>query len=288
MSVQNKVRGLPPALCLEMRLMVLPTVVRGFAALLHLVCDDEGRASAHPTVLRGALCPLDPDVTDDLITEWLLALDDAGYIRIYQAADGWDYLQLMECPRVDKGRPSRIPPAPPGRPTEETAPVRSQPAGDRSHSTSATHGGTSARPVADVVRDGSQQVTTTHAAGVEGEGEGEGEGERGPRESESEPGVRVWDWAEGGSESAPPSPSRSPTDQKTRASPGKESSPGRARRGARASTREETRAALLAMAEPPEPFCCDHPAGTDEPCGPCGTARKRADLWFEIHDEEAA
>lgn len=38
---------------------------------------------------------------------------------------------------------------------------------------------------------------------------------------------------------------------------------------------------LDASAEPPSMFCTDHPEGTEEPCGPCGTAKMRYKAWTE-------
>lgn len=37
--------------------------------------------------------------------------------------------------------------------------------------------------------------------------------------------------------------------------------------------------------EPPSEFCPKHPAGTDEDCGPCGTARRRREAWDKAKPE---
>jgi hypothetical protein len=45
---------------------------------------------------------------------------------------------------------------------------------------------------------------------------------------------------------------------------------------------ESVGGAPAATTDEPRPFCAKHmPYGTDTPCGPCGGARKRHDLWLQ-------
>lgn len=37
----------------------------------------------------------------------------------------------------------------------------------------------------------------------------------------------------------------------------------------------------------PSPFCTKHPAGTEQPCGPCGTAKRRNKAWHTAAPERA-
>ena len=71
-----------------------PEVERFFYRLI-VVCDDFGRMSARPSILRAKCFPLKLDkVKDKDITKWLQSLVDNGLIIIYSASDGKTYLQM--------------------------------------------------------------------------------------------------------------------------------------------------------------------------------------------------
>jgi hypothetical protein len=193
-------------------LMGLPAKVRLTGVGLRFAADDEGRASATAAVLRGLLWPLDPDMTDDLMDEHLLALADAGYIVLY-AVEGRTYLVLADWPAVDRPRPSRLP-APP--PRESLASLSRHPREDFA-----------------VVGGGGRQEEAAQRA----------EGEEARR---AEAGAAGEGAAGGGADA----------------------------------TRD---------LREPSPFCRRHPDGSERPCGPCGSARKRHDFWLrDQHQAEAS
>ncbi|GAB3166679.1 hypothetical protein GCM10027059_26010 [Myceligenerans halotolerans] len=100
-------------------LLELPPEVRLTGLGLRFYADDHGRGSANPTLIKAQLWPLTPAVDNDAIDFHLVALEDAGYLQLYDV-DGRTYFVLAEWPKTDRAQPSRIPPPPSGDATPDT------------------------------------------------------------------------------------------------------------------------------------------------------------------------
>lgn len=210
MALSSRLRNHPPSMFTDEALMELPAKTRLTGLGLRHYVDDEGRGSARPALIRGQLWALDESVSDDIVEEHLVALEDAGYLSMY-TVDGRTYLELEEWPSVDRGQASRLPPPPP-------------------RESLARHSRDPREDVANPSRGSRDILAVVGERGEEGERR-EGGGERAV-----------------GEEGAPP-----PTP--------------------------------LSTVDEPSPFCSKHPAGTERPCGPCGTARKRHDRWLRAQGE---
>jgi hypothetical protein len=209
MSVTRRQRPVPASMFVDEPLLELDSDVRLTGIGLRFYVDDLGRGSANTVLIKGSLWALREDITEDLILEHLVVLDDLEYIQLYDL-DGRSYLQMVEWPAVDRGASSRIPP-PPARDDPSRDPL--------------------ARPP--------RETPSRDPLAVEGGGKGRG----GPAEE--------------------------------------------ARGEAPAAERAAATVIPLRDGEP-SPFCSDHsPTGTEKRCGPCGTARKRHELWQRAQlDEE--
>jgi len=200
MALTNRQRPVPPSMFTDESLMELPPEVRLTGLGLRFYVDDAGRGPARPELIKGQLWPLDSDVTTDLILYHLLALEEAGYIRLYDVADR-SYLVLVERPSIDRPQESRLPPPP-----EDADP----------------------EPLAESSRASREPLAVVG-------GRKEEEGRRGGREG------------------------------------------GQGKAG--------TLATALAGTPEPAPWCTKHPLGSDEPCGPCGGARKVHEMWVRAQVE---
>jgi hypothetical protein len=79
--------------------------------MLWTICDDEGRARASSRMLASLLFPYDDDARA-LLPEWLIELDKAGVIRLYEV-EGNSYLEIpkwLNHQKIDHKTPSRLPP----------------------------------------------------------------------------------------------------------------------------------------------------------------------------------
>lgn len=88
--------------------------VRWTFAMLWTHCDDEGRAVNNPRIIKGAIYPLDDDVTADVVAAELKELERVGSVCFYQAG-GKSYLHVPEFKAHQKPNhptPSRLPPCP--------------------------------------------------------------------------------------------------------------------------------------------------------------------------------
>lgn len=112
-------------------LLNLPPAVRLTEIGLRMYADDEGRERLTPALLRANLYPLNPEITDDVLTEHLLALDEAGSIVIYDVGDRTFYA-MTDWPTVDRPARSKHP-EPPAEPfaNDSRAPRDSFVAGER-------------------------------------------------------------------------------------------------------------------------------------------------------------
>lgn len=95
-------------------LMELPDELWRTAIGLRSNADDQGRGSARPAMLKAAIWPLRPEVTTDVLEEYLTRLDDLKYIQIWtDPDDGREYYAMREWPAVSHPQPSRHPEPPP-------------------------------------------------------------------------------------------------------------------------------------------------------------------------------
>jgi len=92
---------------------MLPPVVRLTAIGLRLHADDQGRENANQRLLWASIWPLSEDVSEGDLILHLLTLEEAGYITVYSVGPR-AYYQIVDWPKVDHGKPSRLP-APPLR-----------------------------------------------------------------------------------------------------------------------------------------------------------------------------
>ncbi len=102
---------LPPDIFTDEDLIALPIDVRLTAIGLRMHADDHGRETTTPWMVRAAIWPGHPEMTEDVLIEHMLTLDDAGYIGIYSAGER-TYYALRDWPSVSHPAPSRHP-APP-------------------------------------------------------------------------------------------------------------------------------------------------------------------------------
>ena len=108
----NRARSLPPSDFTDPKLAALPALVRLTAAGLRMFADDEGRGLVRLRSLIAELYEYDLSVTEGVMEDHLLQLDDAGWLTLYQA-DGMSLFQIRYWPPVPHMRPSELP-APPG------------------------------------------------------------------------------------------------------------------------------------------------------------------------------
>lgn len=120
MAVTSRQRSVPPSMFSDEELLELPPEVRLTGIGLRFHADDHGRGSANPVLIKAQLWPLTPDVDHSAVEYHLLALEEAGYIRLYDVG-GRTYYALAEWPRTDRAQQSRIP-APPDD-AEDVTPV---------------------------------------------------------------------------------------------------------------------------------------------------------------------
>ena len=104
---------LPPDIFTDEDLIEMPLAVRLTAIGLRMHADDQGRETTTPRMLVASIWPVDPDMDEETIVDHLLALDDAGYIGIYDAG-GRSYYALRDWPSVSHAAPSKHPPPPAG------------------------------------------------------------------------------------------------------------------------------------------------------------------------------
>lgn len=114
MAVTSRLRSVPPSMFSDELLLELPAEVRLTGIGLRFFANDHGRQTANPTMLKAQLWPLTPHVTEEAIDDHLVALEDAGYIRLY-AVGARTYFQLVEWPSVQHRSEdvSRVPAPPP-------------------------------------------------------------------------------------------------------------------------------------------------------------------------------
>ncbi|RRD61359.1 hypothetical protein [Leucobacter sp. OH1287] len=108
----NRARSLPPSDFTDPKFAALPALVRMTAAGLRMFADDEGRGLVRLRSMIAEIYEYDLSVTEHVMEDHLLQLDDAGWLTLYQA-DGMSLFQIRYWPPVPHMRPSDLP-APPG------------------------------------------------------------------------------------------------------------------------------------------------------------------------------
>lgn len=111
-------RPVPPEDFTSEELLTLPAAVRATMTGLRMHADDQGRENANQRLLWSSIWPLSEEVTEEQIVDHLLELDAVGWLTIYSAG-GRTYYQVDNWPKVDHGKPSRLPP-PPSRTIRDT------------------------------------------------------------------------------------------------------------------------------------------------------------------------
>ncbi|WP_419704970.1 hypothetical protein [Promicromonospora sp. NFX87] len=114
MAVTSRLRKIPPSMFADEVLLELPAEVRLTGLGLRFFANDQGRQTANPTMVKAQVWPLTQAVGEEQVEEHLVALEDAGYIRLY-VVGGRTYFQLVEWPSVDNRSQedfSRVPPPP--------------------------------------------------------------------------------------------------------------------------------------------------------------------------------
>jgi hypothetical protein len=104
---------LPASMFTEESLLELDPDVRLTGIGLRFYVDDHGRGSARLILIKSNLWPLHPQITEDVLLEHLVILEDVGYIQLYDGQDGRSYLRIVEWPKVDRPDDSYLPAPPP-------------------------------------------------------------------------------------------------------------------------------------------------------------------------------
>lgn len=125
----SRQRPVPPEDFTSEELLSLPATVRATMTGLRMHADDQGRENAHQRLLWSSIWPLSEEVTEDDVVDHLLRLAEVEWLDLYSAT-GRTYYQIVNWPKVDHGKPSRLP-APPSRtPRESFAAGESESAGE--------------------------------------------------------------------------------------------------------------------------------------------------------------
>lgn len=88
-----RMRTIKPEACTSESLAEVPRAVRWTFACLWTHCDDNGRAVWNPRLVKAAICPLDDDVTIDVLRSEMAELERVGAVCIYEI-DGKSYLHV--------------------------------------------------------------------------------------------------------------------------------------------------------------------------------------------------
>lgn len=108
----SRQRSVPPEIFTDEALAQLPPAVRFTAVGLRMHADDSGRENANTRLLWSSLYPLSTEVTEDDLTEHLLLLAYCAEIVLYTVGER-TYYQMVDWPKVDHPKPSRLPQPPP-------------------------------------------------------------------------------------------------------------------------------------------------------------------------------
>lgn len=110
--VMNKMRPLPLDLWTDESLIELPLTVKWTAVGLRQHADDHGRETITDWMLRPSIWPGEQQMTEELLVDHLLQLDEVGYIGLYTVG-AKTYYTLRQWPAVSHPAPSKHPAPPP-------------------------------------------------------------------------------------------------------------------------------------------------------------------------------
>jgi hypothetical protein len=90
----SRVRSLKPSIFRSASLSKCCRDARWLFEGLWCEADDYGRGLADPRILKGAIFPLDDDVTPRKIARWMADLERTGHIRLYEIEETAYYLVI--------------------------------------------------------------------------------------------------------------------------------------------------------------------------------------------------
>ena len=115
MSSVSRQRTVPPEDFTTVAILELPAAVRATMTGLRMVADDHGRGPAIPRLLWAAIWSLSAEISEDEMQMHLLALDEVGWLTLYDGGTARVYFQIRSWPKVDRPAPSQHPAPPPIR-----------------------------------------------------------------------------------------------------------------------------------------------------------------------------
>jgi hypothetical protein len=121
-----RIRTIKPEFWTSLTVTSLPLPVRLTFIGLWNFSDDVGRSVLEPRLIKAAIWPLDDEITAADIGGHLAALARVGLVQLYQVEDR-QYIQVSswtEHQRVEKPRPSQLPPPPDSIPDASGIPPR--------------------------------------------------------------------------------------------------------------------------------------------------------------------
>jgi hypothetical protein len=129
-----RIRSVKPELWSDEKLAEVPRAVRlTFIGLISACADDAGRLKGNPRVIRGAVYPLDDDISVEEISRHLEQLAGIKVIQRY-AVNGEQYIQIVNWKKhqkINRVTPSRLP-SPHGGRSEDAVRVQGGRDGERS------------------------------------------------------------------------------------------------------------------------------------------------------------
>lgn len=103
-----RIRTIKPELPHDAKLASLSRDCRYTFVLLFTIADDRGLLRGNRRYLVGALYPHDPDVTEEILSEWLARLTSAGFLRSSVLSDGEEIIHIVNWTKHQKiDRPSK-------------------------------------------------------------------------------------------------------------------------------------------------------------------------------------
>jgi len=106
-----RIRSVKPEFCHSEAIVGLPRDVRLHFILLWTYADDFGRGKDEPRIIKGAIWPMDDDVTADMVADWQDQLHKAGRITRYEV-DGRRFFVItnwMEHQKPNRRTDSKLP-----------------------------------------------------------------------------------------------------------------------------------------------------------------------------------
>lgn len=114
----GRIRSVKPEFSHSEAIVALPRDVRLHFIQLWTYADDYGRGKDEPRVIKGAIWPLDDDVTPEMVEAWQCVLAAEGRIARY-TVDGRQFFEIKnwhEHQKPNRRTDSKIPPADQGVP----------------------------------------------------------------------------------------------------------------------------------------------------------------------------